>query len=157
MRKAKDVMKRKIINVVICILLSLVAVYFIDRVYVSLVSIHYARKILGETLYFTSFVQLCTQLTCVVAVLLNVWTVYILHTFGQLKVNEEDKQRFNKMEIGYLIIGSLISILVYVVIAMFDVSKVSAAVWTCVIIFNSISVGLFLSSILIALALKKKK
>jgi len=151
------VKKKKILFICMCFVLSLIVVYYIWRVLGSINGLYFGRNVYTEELFGKYLILNLTQLSCVCALLINIWTIYILCTNGQLQVVDRGQKYFNIFEIIYLVIDILLSIATYILIAKLYLVDVSLAIWTFITTLNIASIGFLGGSIIAKIGLRKKK
>jgi hypothetical protein len=141
----------------ISVLLSFLLIYISVRVVLSINAIKVNQVFYGENL--DKFLILgYTQLSCVVAVLFDIWTVFLtcMNKNILLNVNNRKSGMFYVENI-FLVLNFISSIVIYLLISQVNLSKVPWLIWTFVSMFNIMSVGFFLYNLIVYIVLSKRK
>ena len=141
----------------ISVLLSFLLIYISIRVVLSINTIKVNQVFYGQ--YFDIFLILSyTQLSCVVAVLFDIWTVFLACMNKNILLNENNRKSWMfYVENIFLVLNFISSIVIYLLIAQVNLLKVSWATWTYVSMFNTMSVGFFLYNLIGCICLSKRK
>ncbi len=148
--------RRKILFT-ISALLSFLLIYISIRVVISINTIKANQVFYGKN--FDKFLILSyTQLSCVVAVLFDIWTVFLtcMNKNILLNVNNRKSGMFYAENI-FLVINFVSSIVIYHLISQVDLLKVPWLIWIYVSMFNTMSVGFFLYNLIGYICLSKRK
>lgn len=148
--------KKKLLPMIICIVLSLIMLFFIYKDGRTLNDLYLNRNDYSEEVFSKYFILNCTQLSCVIAILINIWTTYLLFFKGQVVTDFRLGKYFNVVEIIYLVISTLISLITYIVIVAFDSMSLSWKICSNITTLNMSSIGFLGASIIIVLSSKKK-
>ena len=150
-------MMKKVNIRVVCITLSLVLLRFIWDVLSGISDLYLVQDVYNNEIFSKYLILNWTRLSCVCALLVNVWTTHLLLSNGQLNVVDRGQKRFNILEIIYLVTSTLTSIVTYIVIENFNLVEVSWNVWSFITTYNIVSVGFFGGSLIATFSLKKDK
>lgn len=148
--------RRKILFA-ISVLLSFLLIYISIRVVISISTIKVNQVFYGQ--YLDEFLILgYTQLSCVVAVLFDIWTVFLTCMNKNILLNENNrKSGMFYVENIFLVINFISSIVIYLLISQVDLLKVPWSIWSFVSMFNTMSVGFFLYNLIGCICLSKRK
>ena len=148
--------RRKILFT-ISVLLSFLLIYISIRVVISINTIKVNQVFYGQN--FDNFLILgYTQLSCVVAVLFDIWTVFLICMNKNILLNENNKKSgMFYVENIFLVLNFISSIVIFLLISQVNLLKVSWATWTYVSMFNTMSVGFFLYNLIGCICLSKRK
>lgn len=148
--------RRKILFT-ISVLLSFLLIYISVRVVLSINAIKVNQVFYGENL--DKFLILgYTQLSCVVAVLFDIWTVFLTCMNKNILLNMDNKKSgMFYVENIFLVLNFISSIVIYLLISQVNLSKVPWLIWTFVSMFNIMSVGFFLYNLIVCIVLSKRK
>ena len=141
----------------ISVLLSFLLIYISVRVVLSINAIKVNQVFYGENL--DKFLILgYTQLSCVVAVLFDIWTVFLTCMNKNILLNMDNKKSgMFYVENIFLVLNFISSIVIYLLISQVNLSKVPWPIWTFVSMFNIMSVGFFLYNLIVCICLSKRK
>ena len=141
----------------ISVILSFLLIYISVRVVLSINAIKVNQVFYGENL--DKFLILgYTQLSCVVAVLFDIWTVFLTCMNKNILLNMDNKKSgMFYVENIFLVLNFISSIVIYLLISQVNLSKVPWLIWTFVSMFNIMSVGFFLYNLIVCIALSKRK
>ena len=141
----------------ISVLLSYLLIYISVRVVLSINAIKVNQVFYGENL--DKFLILgYTQLSCVVAVLFDIWTVFLTCMNKNILLNMDNKKSgMFYVENIFLVLNFISSIVIYLLISQVNLSKVPWPIWTFVSMFNIMSVGFFLYNLIVCICLSKRK
>ena len=141
----------------ISVLLSFLLIYISVRVVLSINAIKVNQVFYGENL--DKFLILgYTQLSCVVAVLFDIWTVFLTCMNKNILLNMDNKKSgMFYVENIFLVLNFISSIVIYLLISQVNLSKVPWPIWTFVSMFNIMSVGFFLYNLIVCIVLSKRK
>ena len=148
--------RRKILFA-ISVLLSFLLIYISIRAVISINTIKVNQVFYGQ--YLDEFLILgYTQLSCVVAVLFDIWTVFLTCMNKNILLNENNrKSGMFYAENIFLVINFISSIVIYLLISQVDLLKVPWSIWSYVSMFNMMSVGFFLYNLIGCICLSKRK
>ena len=148
--------RRKILFT-ISVLLSFLLIYISIRVVLSIHTIKVNQVFYGQSL--DKFLILgYTQLSCVVAVLFDIWTVFLTCMNKNILLNMDNKKSgMFYVENIFLVLNFISSIVIYLLISQVNLSKVPWLIWTFVSMFNIMSVGFFLYNLIVCIGLSKRK
>ena len=141
----------------ISVFLSFLLIYISIRVVISINTIKANQVFYGQNL--DKFLILgYTQLSCVVAVLYDIWTVFLtcMNKNILLNVNNRKKGMFYAENI-FLVINFISSIVIFLLISQVNLLKVPWLIWDFVSTFNIMSVGFFLYNLIGYICLSKRK
>ena len=141
----------------ISVILSFLLIYISVRVVLSINAIKVNQVFYGENL--DKFLILgYTQLSCVVAVLFDIWTVFLTCMNKNILLNMDNKKSgMFYVENIFLVLNFISSIVIYLLISQVNLSKVPWPIWTFVSMFNIMSVGFFLYNLIVCICLSKRK
>lgn len=141
----------------ISVILSFLLIYISVRVVLSINAIKVNQAFYGENL--DKFLILgYTQLSCVVAVLFDIWTVFLTCMNKNILLNMDNKKSgMFYVENIFLVLNFISSIVIYLLISQVNLSKVPWLIWTFVSMFNIMSVGFFLYNLIVCICLSKRK
>ena len=141
----------------ISVILSFLLIYISIRVVLSINAIKVNQVFYGENL--DKFLILgYTQLSCVVAVLFDIWTVFLTCMNKNILLNMDNKKSgMFYVENIFLVLNFISSIIIYLLISQVNLSKVPWLIWTFVSMFNIMSVGFFLYNLIVCIGLSKRK
>ncbi len=141
----------------ISVILSFLLIYISVRVVLSINAIKVNQVFYGENL--DKFLILgYTQLSCVVAVLFDIWTVFLTCMNKNILLNMDNKKSgMFYVENIFLVLNFISSIVIYLLISQVNLSKVPWLIWTFVSMFNIMSVGFFLYNLIVCIGLSKRK
>ncbi len=141
----------------ISVILSFLLIYISVRVVLSINAIKVNQVFYGENL--DKFLILgYTQLSCVVAVLFDIWTVFLTCMNKNILLNMDNKKSgMFYVENIFLVLNFISSIVIYLLISQVNLSKVPWLIWTFVSMFNIMSVGFFLYNLIACIGLSKRK
>ena len=141
----------------ISVILSFLLIYISVRVVLSINAIKVNQVFYGENL--DKFLILgYTQLSCVVAVLFDIWTVFLTCMNKNILLNMDNKKSgMFYVENIFLVLNFISSIVIYLLISQVNLSKVPWLIWTFVSMFNIMSVGFFLYNLIVYIGLSKRK
>ena len=141
----------------ISVILSFLLIYISIRVVISIHTIKVNQVFYGENL--DKFLILgYTQLSCVVAVLFDIWTVFLTCMNKNILLNMDNKKSgMFYVENIFLVLNFISSIVIYLLISQVNLSKVPWLIWTFVSMFNIMSVGFFLYNLIGCICLSKRK
>ena len=141
----------------ISVILSFLLIYISVRVVLSINAIKVNQVFYGENL--DKFLILgYTQLSCVVAVLFDIWTVFLTCMNKNILLNMDNKKSgMFYVENIFLVLNFISSIVIYLLISQVNLSKVPWLIWTFVSMFNIMSVGFFLYNLIVCICLSKRK
>lgn len=148
--------RRKILFT-ISVLLSFLLIYISMRVVLSINTIKANQVFYGQKL--DKFLILgYTQLSCVIAVLFDIWTAFLtcMNKNILLNVNNRKSGMFYVENI-FLVLNFISSIVIYLLISQVDLSKVPWLIWAFVSMFNMMSIGFFLYNLIGCICLSKRK
>ncbi len=148
--------RRKILFT-ISVLLSFLLIYISIRVVLSINAIKTNQVFYGQNLDKLLIIG-HTQLSCVVTVLFDVWTVFLacMNKNILLNVNNRKSGMFYAENI-FLVINFISSIVIYLLISQVNLLKVPLLIWVYVSMFNTMSVGFFLYNLIVYICLSKRK
>ena len=148
--------RRKILFT-ISVLLSFLLIYISVRVVLSINTIKVNQVFYGQNL--DKFLILgYTQLSCVIAVLFDIWTVFLTCMNKNILLNMDNKKSgMFYVENIFLVLNFISSIVIYLLISQVNLSKVPWLIWTFVSMFNIMSVGFFLYNLIFCICLSKRK
>lgn len=148
--------RRKILFT-ISVLLSFLLIYISVRVVLSINTIKVNQVFYGQNL--DKFLILgYTQLSCVIAVLFDIWTVFLTCMNKNILLNMDNKKSgMFYVENIFLVLNFISSIVIYLLISQVNLSKVPWLIWTFVSMFNIMSVGFFLYNLIVCIVLSKRK
>ena len=141
----------------ISVILSFLLIYISVRVVLSINAIKVNQVFYGQNL--DKFLILgYTQLSCVVAVLFDIWTVFLTCMNKNILLNMDNKKSgMFYVENIFLVLNFISSIVIYLLISQVNLSKVPWPIWTFVSMFNIMSVGFFLYNLIVCICLSKRK
>ena len=141
----------------ISVILSFLLIYISVRVVLSINAIKVNQVFYGENLDKFLIIGY-TQLSCVVAVLFDIWTVFLTCMNKNILLNMDNKKSgMFYVENIFLVLNFISSIVIYLLISQVNLSKVPWLIWTFVSMFNIMSVGFFLYNLIVCIALSKRK
>ncbi len=148
--------RRKILFT-ISVLLSFLLIYISIRVVISINTIKVNQVFYGQN--FDNFLILgYTQLSCVVAVLFDIWTVFLICMNKNILLNENNKKSgMFYVENIFLVLNFISSIVIFLLISQVNLLKVSWLTWSYVSMFNMMSVAFFLYNLIGCICLSKRK
>ena len=148
--------RRKILFT-ISVLLSFLLIYISIRVVISINTMKVNQVFYGQN--FDNFLILgYTQLSCVVAVLFDIWTVFLICMNKNILLNKDNKKSWMfYVEIIFLVLNFISSIVIFLLISQVNLLKVSWLTWSYVSMFNMMSVGFFLYNLIGCICLSKRK
>ena len=148
--------RRKILFT-ISVLLSFLLIYISIRVVISINTIKVNQVFYGQN--FDNFLILgYTQLSCVVAVLFDIWTVFLICMNKNILLNENNKKSgMFYVENIFLVLNFISSIVIFLLISQVNLLKVSWLTWSYVSMFNMMSIGFFLYNLIGCICLSKRK
>ena len=148
--------RRKILFT-ISVLLSFLLIYISLRVVLSINTIKVNQVFYGQ--YLDKFLILgYTQLSCVVAVLFDIWTVFLTCMNKNILLNANNrKSGMFYVENIFLVLNFISSIVIYLLISQVNLLKVPWPIWSYVSIFNQTSVCFFLYNLIGCICLSKRK
>ena len=148
--------RRKILFT-ISVLLSFLLIYILIRFVISINTMKVNQVFYGQ--YFDTFLILgYTQLSCVVAVLFDIWTAFLAFANKNILLNKDNKKSWMfYVEIIFLVLNFISSIVIFLLIARVNLLKVSWLTWTYVSSFNTLSVGFFIYNLIGFICLSKRK
>ena len=148
--------RRKILFT-ISVLLSFLLIYISIRVVISINTIKVNQVFYGQN--FDNFLILgYTQLSCVVAVLFDIWTVFLICMNKNILLNENNKKSgMFYVENIFLVLNFISSIVIFLLISQVNLLKVSWLTWSYVSSFNTLSVGFFIYNLIGFICLSKRK
>ena len=141
----------------ISVILSFLLIYISVRVVLSINTIKVNQVFYGQNL--DKFLILgYTQLSCVIAVLFDIWTVFLTCMNKNILLNMDNKKSgMFYVENIFLVLNFISSIVIYLLISQVNLSKVPWLIWTFVSMFNIMSVGFFLYNLIVCIVLSKRK
>ena len=141
----------------ISVILSFLLIYISIRVVLSINTIKVNQVFYGQNL--DKFLILgYTQLSCVVAVLFDIWTIFLTCMNKNILLNMDNKKSgMFYVENIFLVLNFISSIVIYLLISQVNLSKVPWTIWTFVSIFNIMSVVFFLYNLIVCISLSKRK
>ena len=141
----------------ISVILSFLLIYISVRVVLSINAIKVNQVFYGENLDKFLIIGY-TQLSCVVAILFDIWTVFLTCMNKNILLNMDNKKSgMFYVENIFLVLNFISSIVIYLLISQVNLSKVPWLIWTFVSMFNIMSVGFFLYNLIVCIALSKRK
>ena len=148
--------RRKILFA-ISVLLSFLLIYISIRVVISINTIKANQVFYGQNL--DKFLILgYTQLSCVVAVLFDIWTVFLTCMNKNILLNENNrKSGMFYAENIFLVLNFISSIVIFLLIARVNLLKVSLLTWIYVSSFNTLPGGFFIYNLIGFICLSKRK
>ena len=141
----------------ISVILSFLLIYISVRVVLSINTIKVNQVFYGQNL--DKFLILdYTQLSCVVAVLFDIWTAFLAFANKNILLNKDNKKSWMfYVEIIFLVLNFISSIVIYLLISQVNLLKVPWLIWDSVSTFNIMSVGFFLYNLIGFICLSKRK
>ena len=141
----------------ISVLLSFLLIYISIRVVLSINTIKVNQVFYGQ--YFDIFLILSyTQLSCVVAVLFDIWTVFLACMNKNILLNENNRKSWMfYVENIFLVLNFISSIVIFLLIARVNLLKVSLLTWIYVSSFNTLPGGFFIHNLIGFICLSKRK
>ena len=141
----------------ISVLLSFLLIYILIRVVLSINTIKVNQVFYGQ--YFNTFLILgYTQLTCVVAVLFDIWAAFLAFANKNILLNMDNKKSgMFYVENIFLVLNFISSIVIFLLIARVNLLKVSWLTWTYVSSFNTLPGGFFIYNLIGFICLSKRK
>ena len=141
----------------ISVLLSFLLIYILIRVVISINTMKVNQVFYGQNL--DKFLILgYTQLSCVVAVLFDIWTAFLAFANKNILLNKDNKKSWMfYVENIFLVLNFISSIVIYLLILQVNLLKVPWLIWSYVSMFNMMSVSFFLYNLIGFICLSKRK
>ena len=99
-----------------------------------------------------------SQLTCVVAILFDIWTAFLAFANKNILLNKDNKKAWMfYVEFIFLVLNFISSIVIFLLIARVNLLKVSWLTWTYVSSFNTLPGGFFIYNLIGFICLSKRK